>query len=171
MYKLKRLPGSPPCGPKQMEELTAEVVSSLKDYLRQKEGQPSGDLEEPGLVDIQPSRSKTPRGRRRGTSTERDLPEAREAHQRALATAAALEEKIERLSQSITRAWPDTCTHSWSCDCQRRRSQGQSRRCCRVWLEESTALPSEYSPPQWGLGRMNRLDCLSWISIWSCCQS
>ena len=31
----------------------------------------------------------------------------REAHQRALATTIALEEKIERLSQSITRDWSD----------------------------------------------------------------
>ena len=29
-----------PCGLEQMEELTTEVVSSLKDHLRQKEGKP-----------------------------------------------------------------------------------------------------------------------------------
>ena len=107
-----------------MEELTADIVSSLKDHLRQKEGQPPGDLEEHGLADAQPSRSKTPQRRRRGTSAERDLTEVREAHWRALATAAALEEKIERLSQSITRGWPDACTHSRSHDHCRRRSWG-----------------------------------------------
>ena len=141
----------PTLWPKWMEELTADIVSSLKDCLRQKEGQPPGDLEGPGLADAQPSRSKTPQRRRRGTSAERDLTEVREAHQRALATAATLE-KIERLSQSITRDWPDACTHSWSHDHCRRRSHRWNRRCCRVWLEESPALPSEYSPPQWGPG-------------------
>ena len=43
-----------------------------------------------------------PQEGRRGTSAERDLTEAREAHQRVLATVAALEGKIERLSWSIT---------------------------------------------------------------------
>ena len=62
VYKLKRLTGSPPCGPEWMEDLTAKVVSSQKDWLMQKEGQPPGDMEEPGPADAQPSRSKTPRG-------------------------------------------------------------------------------------------------------------
>ena len=106
-----------------MEELTADVVSSLKDYLRWKEGQPPGDSEEPGPADAQPSRSKTPQGTRRGTSAERDLTKVREAHWRALATMTALEEKIERLSKSITRGWLDACTHSQSGDHCRRRSQ------------------------------------------------
>ena len=44
----------------------------------------------------------------------------REAHQRSLAAAAALEERIERLSHSITRGQPDAHTYAWSCDCQRR---------------------------------------------------
>ena len=87
---------------------------------------------------------------RRGTSTERDLAKVREAHQRPLATTATLEEKIERLSQSVTRGWPDTHAYSRSHDCWRRRSWGQSRRCHRVWPEESPALSPEYSPPQWG---------------------
>ena len=103
VYKLKRLPASTPCGLKWMDELTADIVSSLKDCLRWRESQPPGDLEESGLADAKPSRSNTPQRRGSSTSTERDLTKVREAHQRALATAAALEEKIERLSQSITR--------------------------------------------------------------------
>ena len=102
VYKLRRLPGSPPCGPEQMEELTTKVVSSLKDCLRQKEGKPVQSLEEPGLADIWPPRSKTPRRGKRDISAEGDLAKVREGHQRALATAATLEEKIERLSQSVT---------------------------------------------------------------------
>ena len=61
-----------------MEELTGNVVSSLKECLRWKEGKQSGGPEEPGLADVQPSRSKTLRRERRCTSTERDLFEARE---------------------------------------------------------------------------------------------
>ena len=152
VYKLRRLLGSPPWGLEWMEKLTAKIVSSLKDHLGWKEGKPPWGLEEPGLADVQPPRSKTPRRGRRGTSAERDLTKAREAHQRALATAATLEEKIERLRWSITQGWPDVHAHSWSHDHQRRRSQGQSRRCHRVWPEESSAPFFEYSPPQWGPG-------------------
>ena len=68
------------------------------------------------MADVQPPRSKTPRRGRRDTSAKRDLAKVREAHQRALAAAATLEEKIERLSWSITRGWPDVCAHSWSQD-------------------------------------------------------
>ena len=74
------------------------------------------------MADTQPSRSNTPQSRRRGTSAERDLTEAREVHWRALATVAALEEKIERLSWSVTRGPPEAHAHSQSCDCRRRRS-------------------------------------------------
>ena len=65
-----------------------------------------------------------PRRGRRDTSIERDLAKAREAHQRALATVATLEEKIEQLSQSITQGWLDIRAHSWSWDHYRRRSWG-----------------------------------------------
>ena len=87
-----------------------------------------------------------PQRSRRGTSAERNLAEVREAHQRALATVATLEEKIERLSWSITRGQADACTHFWSHD------HSRSIRHCRVWPEESPALPSEYSSPQWDPG-------------------
>ena len=152
VYKLRRLPGSPSWGLEWIEKLTARVVPSLKDHLRQKEDKPLQGLEDPGLADIQPSRSKTPRRGRRGTSAERDLAKVREAHQRALATAAAWEEKIERLSQSNTWGQLDTCAHSQSHDCWRRRSSRWSRRHYRAWPEESHASFFEYSPPQWGPG-------------------
>ena len=133
-----------------MEELTAKLVSSLKDCLRWKEGKPLWGLEEPGLADVHPPRSKTPRKGRRGTSTERDLAKVREAHWRAPLTVAALEDKIEGLRQSVTQSQPDVHANSRSYDHQRRRSQGQSRRCCRVSLEERPAPFFEYSPPWWG---------------------
>ena len=78
-------------------------------------------MEEPGPTDIQPLRSKTPRRGRRDTSAERGLTEAREAHWRALATVATLEEDIE---------W-------W----------GQNRRHCLVQPEESHAPYFKYNPP------------------------
>ena len=128
VYKLRRLPGSPPWGLEWMEKMVTEIVSSLKEHLGQKEGKPLQGLEESGLADIQPPRSKTLMSGRRGTSTKRDLTEAREVHQRVLATMATLEEKIERLSQSVTQCWPDIHAHSWCWKCQRRRSQGQNQR-------------------------------------------
>ena len=95
VYKIRRLLGSPPWELERMEELAIEIVSPLKDNLGQKGGEPLQRMGEPGPADIWPPRSKTPRRGRRDTSTERGLAKAREAHQRALATAAALEEEIE----------------------------------------------------------------------------
>ena len=150
VYKLRRLPGSPPWGMEWMVELAAEMVSSLKDHLGQKGGKPLQGIEEPGPADIQPPKSKPPRSGRRDTSAERDLAQAREAHQRPLPTMATLEEKIEELSWSITQGWPDICAHSQSQNCCRR-SQGWNRRCHRVQLEKSPAHFFEYSPPHGSL--------------------
>ena len=93
VYKLRRLPGSHLWWWGQMKGLASEIMSSLKDHLEQKEGDSQQRVEEPGPADFQSPWRKSPR-RRRDTSAQRDLMEAREAHQRALATAAALEEKI-----------------------------------------------------------------------------
>ena len=51
----------PPREPEQIEELTAEVVSSLEEHLGLKVEEPPWMMEEPGLTDVLPSRSKTPR--------------------------------------------------------------------------------------------------------------
>ena len=111
-YHLQRLPGSLLCGLEWTEELARNVVSSLNNCLRQKGGQPPRGLGESKPGDTWPSQSKTLRRRRRHTSTKRDLAKVREAHQRVLAAVATLEERIERLSHSITRGWLDTHTHS-----------------------------------------------------------
>ena len=95
VYKLRRLPGSPLLELEWIEELAAKIVSSLKDHLGWKGGEPLQRMEEPGPADIWPPRSKTPKRWRRDTSTERGLTKVREALQKALATAAALEEEIE----------------------------------------------------------------------------
>ena len=78
------------------------------------------------------------------TSEEQNL---QEAHWRALATVAALEEEIERLSWPITRGQVDAHAHSRSWHCHRRRSRGQKRRCHQVQPEESNAPYFEYHPP------------------------
>ena len=91
VYKLQRLPGSPLGEP----ELVAEVVSSLEDCWGQGRSKMPQMTGEPNLIDIWPPRSRTPRRRRRDISIGRSLAKAREAHQKALATAATLEEEIE----------------------------------------------------------------------------
>ena len=128
-------------------ELVAEVVSSLEDCLGQKGGKPPWTMEEPDPVNVWPLRSKTPMRGNRDTPAERRLAQMREAHQRALANVATLEEEIERLSQPITRGWSEACAHSRSWDCHRQRSRGWKRRCHQVQLEESHAPYFEYHPP------------------------
>ena len=147
MYKLQRLLGSPPGEPEWIKELIAEVVSSLKDCLVWKGGKPPQMMEEPDPVNIWPPRSKIPRRGNRDTSTERRLAKVREAHQRALAIAATLEEEIERLSWPITRGQSEAHAHSRSQDCLRWRSRGWKSRCHQAWLEESHAPYFEYHPP------------------------
>ena len=151
VYKFQRLPGSPQGEPEQIEELVAEVVSSLEDHLGQKEGKPHQMMEKPDPVNIRPPRSKTPRRGNRDTSAERRLAEVREAHRRALATAGTLEEEIERLSQLITRGQLEACAYFRSQNCCRWRSRGWKRRHHQVWPEESHAPYFEYHPPWKGL--------------------
>ena len=98
VYKLQRLPGSPPRDP----ELMAEVVSSLEDHQEQEWRETPHTSGEPNSTDVWPPRSRTPQ--RRDTSRERSLTEVREAHHRALVIAAALEEEIEWLSCPLSRA-------------------------------------------------------------------
>ena len=114
VYKLQRLPESPLGELEWIEQLIAEVLSSLEDYLGQKGGKPPWTMEEPDPINIWPPRSKTPRRGRRDTSMDRSLTKAREACWRALATTAALEEEIEQLSQPITRGQSKAHAHSRS---------------------------------------------------------
>ena len=78
-----------------------------------------------------------------------ELAEVREAHQRALATTIVLEEKIERLSWSITRGHPNACAYSQSHNQLKRRFWGQSRLYHRAILEGSPIHSPEHSPPWW----------------------
>ena len=72
----------------------------------------------------------------------------REAHQKALAMAATLEEEIEWLSCPLIRSQLEARAHSRSRDCCRCRSRGQKRRHCQVQLEDCHAPYFEYHPSQ-----------------------
>ena len=97
-YKLRRLPESLLCGLEWADALARDIVSSLKNCLRQKED----ELPEVAQV-THLMQSRTPQGDRGGTSAEIQLANVREAHWNTLATTITLEEKIEWLSWSITR--------------------------------------------------------------------
>ena len=98
VYKLWRLPGSPPREP----ELVAEVVSSLEDCQRWEQREMPHMLGEPKSIGIQTHGIRTPRGR--DASKERSLAKVREAHCSALAAAAALEGETEWLSHTLIQS-------------------------------------------------------------------
>ena len=88
VYKLQRLPGSPPGEP----ELVAEVVSSLEVHQEWERSKMLQVMRDHSLADVQTPRSRTPRRGRKGTSVERSLTKVREV----LAMVAALEEEKEQ---------------------------------------------------------------------------
>ena len=112
VYKLHRLPGSPPGEPALLEE----VVSSLEDCQGQREERTSAATARSWPVDPQPSRSGASQKGSRDSSVEKSLATIREAHQEVLAVAAALEKEIERLS--CTQTHPEMRARSKSRDCQ-----------------------------------------------------
>ena len=144
VYKLWRLPGSPPGEP----ELVAEVVSSLEDCQGQERSKPPQAMRKSKLTDIWPPRNRTPRRVRRDASVERSLAEVREFHQKTLAMAATLEEDIEWLSCPCVRSQSEAWAHSRSRDHHRCRSRGWKRRCHQVQLEDCCAPYFEYHPSQ-----------------------
>ena len=144
VYKQQRLLGSPPREPELMEE----VVSSFKDWQGWKEEETSGTTARPWLTDAWPSRSRTPGRGRRDTSVERSLATLREAHQKALATVAALEGEIERLSYPLPWSQLGVRARSKSRDHQAQGAMEQKRRYHQVQLEGCPAAyyPSTKSP-------------------------
>ena len=70
----------------------------------------------------------------------------RKAHQKALATAVALEEEIEQFSCPPTRSQPKVRTHSISRDCWIHESRGQKRRHCQMQPGSCPASYFEYNP-------------------------
>ena len=99
-------------------------------------------------TDTQPPRSQTPGRGRRESSVERSLANMTEAHQKALATMAALEEEIEWLSCPLIRSQPEVKTSSRSRDHQIHGSRGWKRRHCQMWPENCSAPYFKYHPSQ-----------------------
>ena len=95
VYKQQRVTGSPP----GELELMKELVSSFKGCQGWKEEETSGAAARPQPIDAQPPKSRAPG--RRETSIGRNFATVREANQKALATAGALEGEIERLSHPL----------------------------------------------------------------------
>ena len=92
VYKLHRLPGSPPGELAILEE----VLAAIPDWLHRREEAPQARAQ-PTPGDSKPSRSRNPCWEQESL-VDRSLTRMREAHQRALSTATTLEEEIERLS-------------------------------------------------------------------------
>ena len=95
VYKLHRLPGSPPG-----ELAILKVLSSLPDHQRCEEEKAPAAMAWPHPEGSHSSRSGTPHRGRKDNLVERSLAMVHEAHQKALATGATLEEEIERLSHT-----------------------------------------------------------------------
>ena len=104
VYKLRRLLRSLLCGPEQVYKIMRDVVSSLKNCLWQRRGKQPRGCKDPEPADTPPSQGRAPQRMRQDILAKRELAEAREAHWWMLAAATALEERIERLSWSITRS-------------------------------------------------------------------
>ena len=91
VYKLHRLPGSPPGEP----AILKEVISSLPDHQRHGEEEAPTAMVQPHAEGSHSSRSHTPHRGRKDDSVERSLATVCEAHQKALAKVATLEKEIE----------------------------------------------------------------------------
>ena len=111
VYKLHRLPGSPPGEP----AIPEEVLSSLPDHQECEEEKAPAAAVQPHPEGPHSSRSGIPNRGRKDDSVERSLAMVCEAHQKALATVATSEEEIERLS------------HTWNCSQSRARSKSRDR--------------------------------------------
>ena len=145
VYKLHRLPGSPPGEPAILEK----VLSSLPDHQRCEEEKAPAAMGHPHPEGSHASRSGTPQRGRKDDLVERSLAMVCKAHQKALAAVATLEEEIERLSR--TRNHSQSRARPKSRDCQQQSREGQKRRCHQVWFEDRPA-PSHSTDPKTELG-------------------
>ena len=112
VYKLHRLPGSPP----GEQAILEKVLSSPPNHQRCKEEGAPAPAAQPHAEGPHSSRSCAPHRTRKDDSVERSLAMVWEAHQKALAAVSTLEEEIERLSH--TQACSQSRARSKSQDCQ-----------------------------------------------------
>ena len=145
VYKLHRLPGSPPGEPAMLEE----VLSSLPDHQICEEELAPAAMAQPHAEGSHSSRCHAPHRGRKDDSVERSLATVREAHQKALAAVATLEKEIDRLSH--TQAHSQSRARSRSRDHQQQGREGQKKRHHHVWFEDQPAL-SHPTDPKTGPG-------------------
>ena len=138
VYNQQRLPGSLPREP----ELTKEVVSSFKGCQGWKKERTPGATARPQSFNAWPSKGRATR--KRETSIEKSLAPIREAHQKALAAAAALKGEIERLSHPLPQSWLEVRVRLKSRGCWMQGATECKRRHCQVWFTDN---PAPCQPP------------------------
>ena len=111
VYKLHRLPGSPPGEP----AIIKEVMASVPDHPKSEEDKTSEATVQPCPGGSHSPRSSTPYRGRNDDSMAQSLATVHTAHQKLLAAVATLEEEIERLS--------------WTRNCSQSRARSKSRDC------------------------------------------
>ena len=102
VYKLHRLPGSPPGEAALLEE----VLSSLKDHQGCEGEKASAAMVRPCPEDPHSCRSGIPQKGKRDDLVEGSLAMVCKAHQKALATVATLKEEIDRLNHIWNHSEP-----------------------------------------------------------------
>ena len=113
-----------------------EVLSTFKGHQGWREDRASSATKKPQSKDPQPSKGGVPG--QKETSVEQSLANVREAHQKALATAAVLEGEIERLSHSLSWRWPEVRgSYGRSKDCRVYRSMECKKRQCQVSFSDT----------------------------------
>ena len=90
---------------------------------------------------------------------ERSLAKVREAHQKALVMAAALEEEIEQLTHPLIRSQSEVWAHSKSRDCCVHRSRGRRGGTTRCNLSTALHPILNITPPEgnWSPGERQQL--------------
>ena len=141
VYKLHRLPRSPPGEPTTLEK----VMTSVPDHPKSEEDKTPEAAAQPHPGGSHSSRSSVPHRRRNNHSMARSPAMVCTAHQKALATVATLEEEIERLSQTGNHS--QSRARSKNRDYQRLSREGQKKRCHQVWFADEPA-PSQSPNPK-----------------------
>ena len=101
VYKLHRLPGSPPGEP----AILKEVLSALPCHSWEEKGTPDAQRQ-PNPEDFHPPQSRSSQWERE-SSLDRSLARVHKAHWKVLLTAATLEEEIERLHRMKAHSSPE----------------------------------------------------------------
>ena len=140
VYKLHWLPGSPPGKPAILEEIMASVP-----------GHPGREGDATHEATMQPlprgsnsSRSRAPHQERRNNLIDKSLATVHNAHQKALAAVATLEEEINRLSRTWahSKSWARSKTR----DHQRPSGEGWKKRHHQVRFEDEATTSQSTDP-------------------------